>query len=455
MSQYPTFDDYQVALSAPDRFFTDPEITRRRVIRDNRGFPHYAAGGFAITFKFIGSDGQGPIAVRCFKQEIPDLIQRYTAIENFLRQLKSDLFVDFAVSAPSGPGVKAGVFVRGRWLPTMRMDWVEGSVLGAAVEKRLGSPSQLGMLRQELLRYARLSEKNGFAHGDIHPDNILVTSAGSLRFVDYDGMFVQSLSGLRSPVAGQPDYQSPVRSREPGAFDVWLDRFPLLVLDLSLAALQADPTFFQRRTGDGLLLSRADFDAPERSHLLAAIGQIRGLRETVRVFQSACRMPLQQVPTLDDFRATEGSSRGPQNSAKRSAFTPNGFNVAPVETLRRVQDKVSNWQLGDRAVMVLAGCAALIAAAIYGPSRIYYSVQALFTGVHYAVVSPEHAYVYIRTGPGTQFSHIDAIPKGTHVSIIRSKGAWSEVRTGTYTSESGRRVASSHGYINSNLLTPP
>jgi hypothetical protein len=331
------------------------------------------------------------------------------AIEDFLRRLQSNLFVDFAVSAPSLPGAKGEVFVGGRWLPTMRMDWVVGSVLGAAVEKRLASPSQLGVLRQELLRYARLSEQNGFAHGDIHPDNILVTDAGAMRFVDYDGMYVRALSGLRSPIAGQPDYQSPVRSRiDPNAFGAWLDRFPLLVLDLSLAALQARPDLIKRKTGDGLLLGRSDFDAPERSQLLAEIARIRGLGETVHLFREACRMPLQQVPTLDAFRATEG--RGPIIQV----------NLPKTGTLR---------YLHRHAVLMLAGCALLIGAVVVGP-RIYHSIEALMVVGHEAVITSKNAYpknwtdgfrVHIRRGPGTQFPFFDEVPEGTRVKIIGVK----------------------------------
>lgn len=303
MSGTASFEDYALAVCNPARFFSDPEIRRRVGVPDRLGQPTFFAGRYAFTFRLTLPDGAAPIAVRCFQQEIGAIVDRYGAIDDFLRRIGSAFFVAFAVSAPTAAAPRQGVLVKGRWLPAMRMDWVEGQTLAQFVHGHCRDPVALQVVRDGLLEYARLSERSGFAHGDIHPENIVVDAGRKLRFVDYDGMYVPRLDRLGGEVVGQADYQSPLRMREPNLFGPWLDRFPLLVLDLTLAAVQRQPDLLARRTqGEGLLLGQADFDAPEQSALLAEIALLPGLAGAVRVFREACRRPLPDLPPLDMVR---------------------------------------------------------------------------------------------------------------------------------------------------------
>ena len=52
------------------------------------------------------------------------------------------------------------------------------------------------------------------AHGDLQHGNVLVMADGSLRLIDYDGMWVPKLKGQKSNEIGHPDYQSPLRSEK-------------------------------------------------------------------------------------------------------------------------------------------------------------------------------------------------------------------------------------------------
>ena len=76
-------------------------------------------------------------------------------------------------------------------------------------------------------------------HGDLQHGNILVTSGGGLKLVDYDGMFVPAIrqAGLTASEIGMAAYQHPKRYR--GYFDERLDSFAALVILLSLACLDA------------------------------------------------------------------------------------------------------------------------------------------------------------------------------------------------------------------------
>nr|WP_294529767.1 hypothetical protein [uncultured Rhodopila sp.] len=321
MIAYPSFDDYSTAVSAPARFFSDSEMQRRRVALDSLGMPVYFSGRYAFTFRLESPVGGSPIAVRCFQQEISSLVSRYREIETFLVRLDSPFFVSFRLVAPSEAEPCAGVLVKGRWLPVMRMDWVEGLTLGQYIRQHLHAPEMLERVRSSLLAYARLAGEQGFSHGDIHPDNIIVCN-DELKFIDYDGMFVPGLRALGGEVAGQADFQSPVRMRERGVFNQHLDRFPLLVLDLTLAALREQPGLLDRATpGEGILLGKADFEAPGSSKTLKEIGQLPRFETAARVFADACDKPLEEVPTLDSFRAALDKA-GPAPVAMRRPRWP-------------------------------------------------------------------------------------------------------------------------------------
>jgi serine/threonine protein kinase len=376
MSAYPQFSEYNQIIGRPDVFFSDPQIKQRVRALDKTGLPIYVSGRFAFTFKFVMPDQSRPIAVRCFQEEIPDLLIRYRAIDNFLRRLRSDFFVDFALSAPTASSDKAGVLIHPDWLPVVRMDWVEGQILSDAVRRRQNDTHELGVLRAELLRYSRLSEHEGFSHGDLHSDNILITSVGLLRLVDYDSLYVPALSNQKAALVGQGDYQSPARMKNPTAFGPWLDRFPLLVLDLSLAALQRRPDLLDtlKTPGEGLLLGRSDFENPYGSSLLREIERLPDLGGPVQVFREACLCSdLHQIPALDLLRRAEGVinqtvSRGASPARRRaSTLMPKAQRAYPSFA---VPGLISYWSRADRWAWLILGSLILIGGIALATNRI-------------------------------------------------------------------------------------
>ena len=49
-----------------------------------------------------------------------------------------------------------------------------------------------------------------FAHGDLKPDNILVKKDGTLVLVDYDGMYVPAMQGMKMQCLGTPNFRYPL-----------------------------------------------------------------------------------------------------------------------------------------------------------------------------------------------------------------------------------------------------
>ena len=70
--------EYHQAMQNPQVHFTEPDLKRGVVKRNQLGTPAAASGGFALTYA-ITAGGQ-EFAVRCFQKLGPQLQQRYAAI---------------------------------------------------------------------------------------------------------------------------------------------------------------------------------------------------------------------------------------------------------------------------------------------------------------------------------------------------------------------------------------
>ena len=94
-----------------------------------------------------------------------------------------------------------------------------------------------------------------FAHGDLKPDNILVTEDGTLVLVDYDGLYVPAMQGQKARELGSPDYRHPLRTED--CFNEHIDDFPLAFIGMSLKAIALDTSLLQNNAkSDSLLISR-------------------------------------------------------------------------------------------------------------------------------------------------------------------------------------------------------
>jgi hypothetical protein len=136
------------------------------------------------------------------------------------------------------------------------------------------------------------------AHGDLQHDNILVNHQG-IRLVDYDGVFVPALGNRRGLEVGHPHYQHPRRTLDD--YGPAIDNFSALVIYLSLKALAADPSLWQRyHTDKHLILRSDDYRAPHRSPLVIELSKSRDpeINRLTLELVSACGRPPAMAPAL-------------------------------------------------------------------------------------------------------------------------------------------------------------
>ncbi len=291
----PRGDEYVAALQHPAVAFRDLDLRRATIETRPNGLPRPYTGGFTMTFHAAGAGGEW--AIRCFTRDVRELARRYDAIGRFSSTTSDRAFARAELIADE-------IAVGGRRYPVIKMEWVRGPQLNAYVDRHHGNSTAMRNLAQEMLAVADRLEAMGIAHGDLQHGNILVSSIGEMRLVDYDDLFLPELADLEfSSGLGHQNYQHPGRtSRDYGPH---MDRFSLYSIYLSLLALAEDSALWEAYDGgdERLLFKREDYADPEGSRLFADLAKREPLSEWIDRFAAVCHGAYAAIPAPADFMA--------------------------------------------------------------------------------------------------------------------------------------------------------
>ncbi|MCP3062298.1 hypothetical protein LXT21_26255 [Myxococcus sp. K38C18041901] len=369
----PSDSDYQSALQHPGQAFSDARLKAGVVEQGTgvmAGLPRPRAGNFATTYKV--TCGDTVYAVRCFTRPYPrDQESRYLEIRRHLEQhwLPSSVGVWFQ---------PRGIHVRGRWLPLVMMEWVQGESLERYVGRHLREPLTLFRLAAEWLGLLSALRDAGIAHGDLQHGNVLVTERG-LRLIDYDGMCVPPLVGRKGHETGHPNYQHP--GRDAGFFDLRLDHFSGWVVWLSLVALAHEPSLWERFQGgdDCLLFRRRDFLEPERSPLFQALRTSPHARVREYVAPTLSRllaMPADAVPEVTPAASPPKASE--REASPTMAWLRELSRFLPLETpVVRQFSREGSLERGMVSGLLVTAALGLVPAVVFSP---WWLVGAGFVG---------------------------------------------------------------------------
>jgi uncharacterized protein (TIGR02145 family) len=246
---YPLISEYIDAIKAAEDNFE--ELKNLRPVLDDDGQPVMSSGNFAVVFKM--TDGKKNYAVKCFTKAQDSRGSAYKLISEELekiqspyilkvRYLEKELFVDTSQSDETE-------------FPVLIMDWVDGQTLSSFLQNIVNNYDEdysfwseedektalfeLKCLPYNFIRTASWLIKQPFAHGDIKPDNIIIKPDGTCVLVDYDGMYVPAMQGMKMQCMGTPNYRYP--SVKEQRFDNSLDNYSISVIALSLCAFALEP----------------------------------------------------------------------------------------------------------------------------------------------------------------------------------------------------------------------
>jgi Leucine-rich repeat (LRR) protein len=264
----PLISDYkQAVLDATNSF---KELLPIEAVQIN-GEPKFATGNFAVVFQMRKTDSNKLMAVKCFHRHLSDRQVRQQHIAAYLEKNKPKYFVPYRY-LPEELWIDTGNHAQE--YAVVAMDWVEGKTLGETVKNHCKAQNKeaLSQLADKFCEMAAYLLTLPIAHGDLKHDNILVTPAGELVLVDYDGMYVPALQGHEAAELGGTDYQHP--QRKGTDYNATIDDYSIAIIALSLAVLAQQPELYELQKGENLLLSRQDILNPFASEILPKIEDI-------------------------------------------------------------------------------------------------------------------------------------------------------------------------------------
>ena len=263
--QYPLISEYVKAIQdAGDNL---EQLAHLTPVLDDHGEPYRSSGAFAVVFKMQDKRTGKYYALKCFTEEQEGRADAYRQIADELdmvdspyitsvKYMEKELFVDSQCEEDE--------------FPVLLMDWVEGETMETYIAANYHNQSAMSMLCYRFGKMAAWLRSQSFAHGDVKPDNIIIRPDGSLTLVDYDGMFVSSMKGCKSPTIGTKDFSHPLRTMDD--FDETIDDFSLASIALSLKAISMKSTLLDiYGASDRLLFSEKDYRTPSNSKVISAL----------------------------------------------------------------------------------------------------------------------------------------------------------------------------------------
>ena len=266
--QYPLISEYVRAIQ--DASSNLDKLAHLVPVQDDHGEPYRSSGAFAVVFKMKDEQTGKCYALKCFTEEQEGRAEAYRQIADELNMVDSpyitsvkymekELFVDSQCEEDE--------------FPVLLMDWVDGETMEAYIAANYQKQSAMSMLSYRFGKMAAWLRTQSFSHGDIKPDNIIVRPDGSLTLVDYDGMFVPSMKGSKSPTIGTRDFCHPLRTVDD--FDETIDDFSLASIALSLKAISMKSTLLDiYGASDRLLFSENDYRNPSNSKVISALQEL-------------------------------------------------------------------------------------------------------------------------------------------------------------------------------------
>ena len=280
---YPLISEYLESIkNAEDNFAT---LTNLQPELNDDGSPIMSSGNFAVVFKMKDINNGKYYALKCFTREQEGRAEAYRLISEELTNLKSsmsdpisdnylinikyienELFVDSSNSTDTE-------------YPVLVMDWVAGETLDKFVKRHVENDKMsthsdefLKEIALQFIDFAHWISQQEIAHGDIKPDNIIITDNNKLVLVDYDGMYVPAMKGQMPRENGSPNYRHPNRPLD--VFDETIDNFSLCVIAFSLAAIAINKDVYNKEIEDALVLSDKDFRELNSACLLNRISVV-------------------------------------------------------------------------------------------------------------------------------------------------------------------------------------
>lgn len=203
-------------------------------------------------------------------------------------------------------------------------EWYEGETLQSRIEESLSKPAKLAHLSTMFEELALSLLGESWAHGDLKPENIIVTKEG-LRLIDFDAMYREGFTVEDCVEIGTAQYQHPMRDRS--TFGKSIDDYPIALITTVLAAMTLDASLGRALLRSDYFLINPHLAIEGRDDMLIRIERLFAEKGDARHLYIArmLRSKHQALPRLKSVLAMKPRLVSEADAAELSAECCNGY----------------------------------------------------------------------------------------------------------------------------------
>jgi hypothetical protein len=178
-------------------------------------------------------------------------------------------------------------------------DWYEGESLQSKIEQWHNKPSKMQSLSQIFEEFALSLLNEEWAHGDIKPENIILSKDG-LHLIDFDAMYRKGFTVDDCVEIGTHQFQHPLRNKSNFGRDI--DDYPIALITTVLAAVALDPSVGRKIPDSDNLIISPSLAVKGEDRALERIEALFAERGYVRHYRIA-RLLHSPLPSLPQLKA--------------------------------------------------------------------------------------------------------------------------------------------------------
>ncbi len=176
-------------------------------------------------------------------------------------------------------------------------DWHEGVSMQSKIEEWHDRPQKMAALSTMFEEFAIALLDEGWAHGDLKPENIIFSEDG-LHLIDFDAMYKEGFAVDDCVEIGTRAFQHPLRDRR--CFGRDIDDYPIALITTALAAMSESNTIGRNVPTLDYLLIQPRLAIEDKDEMLHRIEMLFAEQGDVRHYRIAklLRSPRYELPQL-------------------------------------------------------------------------------------------------------------------------------------------------------------
>lgn len=259
------FTDYKTT-------FVGDSLKKSEPVLNKKGRPIFRKGNQCGVTKLKYATGEIK-ALRMWQVESADSKIIYEHISKYIEKSPAPYLLNLSY-------LPDAIYFNGEYFSALLMDWCDGCSLKEYLNTNLNDKRKLFQLKEALNGMFKDMNIRGISHGDIHHNNICISDTGDPKLIDYDSMFVPSLSGTEDSCLGYSGFQLPYARENSKFLSSKTDYFSQLIVILTIECIIQNPSLWTRYLDEddsvSLLFKKEDFLDLKKSNLYSDIRNLNG-----------------------------------------------------------------------------------------------------------------------------------------------------------------------------------